>query len=204
MKHIIGRQGIFCGFVSLVIILACLCGDYLTLTYFNSRLGRALADSLTHGTIAGLSWYGVQVFLREPFSLEEVIASVVIGSAIDIDHFIEGGSLSLQAAISLPHRPFLHNSLIPMSLWALSLMLATVMRRSKYLRVGSLFGLAFMSHHIRDAWRRGLWLGPLGSMSVSYHGYLLALALEPLALGALLNFLTKEVKIQSYSGHEIV
>nr|ACO15770.1 C5orf28 homolog [Caligus clemensi] len=98
------------------ILLTCLVGDYLTLYSLKTRLQRALVDSLTHGFVAGLSWFTAQAFMWEAPCGKEIVASWIIGSGIDVDHFIEGGSLSLKAATSLQTRPFLHNSLIPISL----------------------------------------------------------------------------------------
>lgn len=62
----------------------------------------------------------------------------------------------LQDAISLHHRPFLHTTTWPLAL----LVLWYYCRESLYL---PMLLVAILSHHLRDAVRRGLWFWPVGS-----------------------------------------
>ncbi len=74
----------------------------------------------------------------------------------------------LQEAVSLNRRSFLHCSTIPLVVWLLSLALNRVFGHPEVERLGCIFLVAFLSHHIRDAWRRGFWLAPLGHLHVPY------------------------------------
>lgn len=73
----------------------------------------------------------------------------------------------LQAATSLPRRPFAHAStLIPVGALLLHLLLnCTKLSNSApaFSALPAIFAVGVFSHHVRDAERRGLWLWPLGS-----------------------------------------
>ena len=68
-----------------------------------------------------------------------------------------------QDALSLPSRPFLHcSTLIP--IFTTSLYFVQKLLDFRILRhVHWIFLIAWCSHHLRDALRRGLWLYPWGS-----------------------------------------
>lgn len=69
--------------------------------------------------------------------------------------------LCFQDAIHLSRRPPFHNSgiivIVVMSCWLLSAW------RVELETVGLMFLTSWLSHHLRDANRRGLWLYPFGS-----------------------------------------
>jgi hypothetical protein len=60
-----------------------------------------------------------------------------------------------QDAVSLPQRPFLHCSTLPLLLLLLLLVWRVV--TGNLLRLGLLLFSSLFSHHLRDATRRGLW-----------------------------------------------
>lgn len=124
------------------------------------HLVRAACDNAAHAAVAAATWIAVRVVApnvpREPtlstFLTPEAAIAAIAGSAIDLDHFIAAGSLSLRAATGLRRRPFAHSTafvLVAPSLalaagatWTLAVLLAT----------------AVASHQARDALRRGFWL----------------------------------------------
>ena len=103
--------------------------------------------------------------------------------ALDGDHFLAAGSLRLSAALSLPGRPFGHSLLF-------------VLAASAALRAGgsacglppwawAVCAVAWCSHLLRDALRRGLWLWPLPhTQPLPMLLYLAACAAVPLLVKA--------------------
>ncbi len=109
-------------FVSSVgVILLCLLGDYL-LQEWNSlcdlfhfvhcpliRAGsKALMDNLVHAIVAGWCWLNVWLLDRLTEKWNRVIAlqvvcCTVLGSLLDMDHFIQAGSLNIHVS-TLPFR----------------------------------------------------------------------------------------------------
>ncbi len=114
----------------------------------------------------------------------ELLLSASIGSLIDLDHFISAKSLRLIDAISLNERPFLHNSL---NLFCINVLLFFVLyfggSTDKYMSWSLLVYLAWFSHHIRDANRRGLWLGSVyTTQPVRTSVYVLVILIQPLII----------------------
>eukprot|EP00047_Mylnosiga_fluctuans_P010073 m.14477 g.14477 ORF g.14477 m.14477 type:complete len:204 (+) comp2938_c0_seq2:256-867(+) len=136
---------------------------------------RALVDSGAHALTAGWQW----LLLSRIAPLERVsgppylLLACVLGSVLDADHFIAARSLSLKAAVSQPQRPLLHATpIVAIPLLALVLIASRMRPRLQWLPCMAL--AAWLSHHVRDAYRRGLWLWPLshGSLPVPYPAYL--------------------------------
>ena len=142
---------------------------------------RAVADNLTHGVIAGWCWINVLLGQRgdDKASVGVAQASVgaVLGSFIDLDHFV--------FAKSRDHRPYAHNTLLVLSA---TISIYLVLRSMPCLRnaltreLHLVFFFACMSHHLRDANRRGLWLGPLSTPPISRKMYISIIVLLPLVL----------------------
>lgn len=95
---------------------------------------------------------------QRPFQellLASSLAAGAVACALDADHFIMARSLSLSAATSLASRPFGH-AVAWIAAVSLPLSLVSV-------PWGVLVVIAWGSHQLRDALRRGLWLWPGGS-----------------------------------------
>lgn len=103
----------------------------------------AVADVLFHMLVALLLLLPARFVGKWPIST--AIAAAVVAGLIDFDHFIAAGALSVQAAISLPARPWSH-SLLFAALLALLLYLAS--RKSWVVLVVL---VALVSHVLRDA-----------------------------------------------------
>lgn len=161
-----------------------------------THIWRILLDSYCHSMIAGLIWLAstlstkVQedrgLYKRNSSFIDvyrslgnsgEVMLSMLIGSAVDVDHFIAAGSPSLAAATHLPSRPWGHSVLVcaVFALAAWALMNAAVKLQQRFgtpwfsgvltnataQRVALLTFSAYIAHLLRDSVRRGMWLGTL-------------------------------------------
>jgi hypothetical protein len=83
----------------------------------------------------------------------------------------------VQAAVTLPSRPPFHNATL-MVLVTIAVGVCSLYQT--WLDPG-MFACAWISHHLRDGTRRGLWLAPFGSTSpLPSWLYLTAVALLPL------------------------
>lgn len=104
------------------------------------------------------------------------LGALLIGSLLDLDHFISANSFSLYDASHLGiHRPFGH---------ALLFIIAASCIASVFFQNGRRFGLVMfaclLSHQLRDSIRRGLWLYPFPSTNpVPYFVYLICLVMIP-------------------------
>ncbi|KAL5457297.1 hypothetical protein EMCRGX_G034545 [Ephydatia muelleri] len=89
--------------------------------------------------------------------LAHIAVCMLMASSIDIDHFVAARSLSLKDAQNLQHRPFLHNTTLVLVV-TLVLCLAQWVFCSSYYNCpffAAMFFLSTISHHLRDATRRG-------------------------------------------------
>ena len=93
----------------------------------------------------------------------------------------------LQAAVSLPNRPFLHCSSIPFIIFIATSVFAVLSRNNLVFRGGLLIFSCIFSHHLRDASRRGLWFYGLPTVQVPYTAYILLELLLPLLYRSLIN-----------------
>lgn len=172
-----------------VLLLLLVIGDYFIfdsphlvtpisqLSGFSQRLIRALMDNATHTLVGLISWF---IIVYPKVSTGELLAVGFFSSIIDIDHFISAKSFSLIDAISLPTRPFLHNTItlvcINCAIWGLLAVFAPAR-----LDWSLIFFISWFSHHVRDANRRGLWLGRVYSTEpIKDHWYLAIIILLPL------------------------
>nr|CDS34101.1 hypothetical protein HmN_000562940 [Hymenolepis microstoma] len=179
-----------------------------------------LIETLAHAFTGASFWLVASLELPEPKSYRLMIISTFLASlaaiVVDIDHFIAAGSFSVKAARSLPGRPFLHWTGGPVLLLVLLLIgdyigrnfcsLLSYPPRPVLVAVWAII-VAWISHQMRDALRRGLWLWPppnhLLSPPECYSTPPLPLVSYSLALFTLLlpiHFTSQE--IFSFSGQE--
>lgn len=154
-------------------IFICLTGDYLVfqaLTDFQPLI-KAFSDNCVHGLIALTSWLMIEKSWLHGFFC------ALIAMMIDIDHFIQAGSFSLEDALALNQRPFLHNSTLPLILYIIVMFVScTVMGNPGVIKTyTNVIFVAFASHHLRDASRRGLWFQPwIQALPIAYPVYIFA------------------------------
>lgn len=168
---------------------------------------KAVLDNLVHGLVGFLSW-AVVIELDLASLIFPVVSSsegssktlsggpdpdvhlitcflsMVLAMIVDIDHFVMARSWRLKDALSLSGRPPFHcTTIIPVVVCS-SLLMSYHIRRRSICHCASfslLFVTAWLSHHIRDAHRHGLWLWPLGSTPpLPYSVYISAILLLPL------------------------
>jgi hypothetical protein len=153
----------------LILVFICTIGDYFifdSLTIISmvnhgiglsQQLTRALLDNSAHSLVGIISWFLV-TYPR--WNFYELLLSGLVASLIDLDHFISAKSFHLIDAISLSSRPFLHNSL-NLLLANIFLLLIILYFAPSQQNICFLIFIAWFSHHVRDANRRGLWFGQI-------------------------------------------
>ncbi|KAL0809036.1 hypothetical protein ABMA28_012677 [Loxostege sticticalis] len=144
-----------------------LLGDYIVFKskYSSSFPFRALSDSVVH---AGVGLFSSLLFFTRDHSLTSniciynVTLCTIASSVIDIDHFFVAKSIYLKDLSGLNQRGVFHCT----TFW---LLLTTILLSYTYFykHVDAYIStwmlvVAFTSHHIRDANRRGLWCCPFG------------------------------------------
>ncbi|XP_036265321.1 transmembrane protein 267 [Pipistrellus kuhlii] len=123
---------------------------------------RALSDNAVHGVIGMWSW-AIVIGIKKKTDLREIFLAGFLASVIDVDHFLLARSLSLQAALTLPRRPFLHcSTLIPIVVLTLKATMHLFKLKDSWCFLPWMVFISWTSHHIRDGLRRGLWLCPFG------------------------------------------
>ncbi|XP_055845553.1 transmembrane protein 267 [Episyrphus balteatus] len=168
--------------LSTLVIITCLLGDnFVELT--QHPLLRALLDNATHAVIGALSGiaFVVQFYDRTSnlFGWLLIFICFSVSALIDVDHFVEARSWNLEDATNLLRRPFLHCTTIPMMLLVLFVCTASL----NYFKTSLILGVlicAFVTHHTRDAVRRGYWMCPFGQTDPIPHlFYILTTILTP-------------------------
>lgn len=170
--------------------LVSLAGDHLLL-HCQAGLVKAVSDSATHACVGLLSWlltiYQTSILSTIRANWTELVVATFLAAVIDVDHFIEAGSFSLKAAVSLPRRPFLHCTSIPVLVLIAATLVATFLKNNLIFRFGLLIFSCIFSHHLRDASRRGLWFYGLPTVAVPYTLYLGLELLLPLLYRTILK-----------------
>lgn len=173
------------------------------------QVAALLLDSCVHGSVAAAMWAATLLLaphaalggstmsapvllaaapaqttaaLLPPPWLQSAAIAGVVAMALDADHFIAAGSLSVRGAMTLSSRPFGH---------ALAFTVA-VAATCRWLWPRSLAWLmvcvALGSHIMRDAPKRGLWMWPgPHTPRLPYAVYVATVAVAPLLLAAWLR-----------------
>eukprot|EP01137_Pigoraptor_chileana_P006369 Opistho-2@50658 len=167
----------------------CVCADWLVEN--RPRLSTrvwAPFDTAVHGVVAAAVWFLGHCSSGDRRALTgHVIACLFVACLMDLDHFIAAGSLKLEDALSLESRPFGH-SLIFAALVATPIYVIGRIRESSWrLSLPLAVFVSLFSHQLRDAWRRGLWLGWNVTIVVPYWAYVVGIVLLPLIVRWLLN-----------------
>lgn len=210
VNHIINVNKLW---LSLFLGLACVMGDNFVFFARGTKLAEALADNATHGLVGALSALIIVLEFSDRLTLTEqkmlIGVGFLVASGIDVDHFIAARSMRLkvykiyfqiffkgscinvyllkQDATNLSSRPFLHCSNIPFVI--LLVFLCCITFKSFRLNLWIIVILtAFVTHHIRDATRRGLWIQPYGhTPPIPYAVYIVLTMATPLVAIWLMN-----------------
>ncbi|XP_015183827.1 PREDICTED: transmembrane protein C5orf28 [Polistes dominula] len=165
-------------------------GD-MCLKYVENTMARAILDNLTHAIVGGLVWILILVLFKKSLAqhLCSIIFSFILSSFIDIDHFLTARSWKLSDAITLNKRPFLHCTTIPILLWVILILNSIIFNCPKLNESAWIISASFLSHHIRDGTRRGLWFCPFGSTQpIPYYIYISISMALPYILYWLMQF----------------
>ncbi|KXJ27108.1 Transmembrane protein C5orf28-like [Exaiptasia diaphana] len=162
--------------------LLCIGIDYLVFRHFVKKNDyiRALLDNFGHGLIAAVSWLVVSGIRRE--SVIQAVCCAAMSSGLDIDHFVMAKSLKIKDANSLHTRPPLHTTtIVPILTPILQVWCGQNIHCLQELPY--MFVVAVLSHHLRDAQRRGLWFWPVGSTPPLPYGiYIICVILLPMVV----------------------
>jgi len=147
--------------------LLCIVGDRL-LTDNHAAWTRAFIDSTTHGAVALLSWMAVLGRSCSADGVRQSFLCALVAMLVDADHFLAAGSLRLKDALSLSSRPPFHNSslilILFVSLYTVPYIIGYAGDPDSLVsHLPWIVLVALLSHHVRDATRRGLWFWPFGS-----------------------------------------
>lgn len=193
-------------YVTILLGLVAVIGDYIVL-HSKIHIFQAVFDNATHAIIAGLSWFLVCICCRKYnyTGLIEVAISAICASLIDLDHFIVARSFHLevqkltiyhefiifnffQDAVKIEGRPLLHCSTFPLLFGVFLLLLHRVIQHNLILNSSLIILTVFVSHHTRDATRRGYWFYPLGSTPpLPYTIYVIITCIFPFLIVILYN-----------------
>lgn len=163
-------------------------GDFLLAREYEKLTFRMITDSLTHGLVGFFSW-AIVIDLRPLTStpwvkgLFQCMICMGLAMFVDVDHVIMARSLNPHDLISLPHRPHFHATTIIIPIATILWVLGDVYKDSFFSILCPIFVTAWLSHHIRDATRRGLWFPPFGSTPpLSPSLYVIILMIFPLIM----------------------
>ena len=159
---------------------------------------RAVADSLAHALVSGLLWATVEALLLDnplhPRSIIRIVIAMVASSALDVDHFIAAGSMSIEDAANLDKRPYLHSIVVALFAVAVIHMLSLNLGLYQSFRLPFIMICAVLSHLLRDAVRRGLWFWPLDlTIPVCFSCYIIIVLLLPWPVATIVS------KIEAYA-----
>ncbi|CAG5119872.1 unnamed protein product [Candidula unifasciata] len=155
-----------------LIVVTCICGDYLLLLVSdtdwlgNGHIVRSVIDSSIHAIVSVLVWAVVENFehLNDFRKWQNCACCAVLAVAVDTDHFLAAGSLDFRKALNLTKRPCFHNTSLILAVVALCLIMRQYIPALKMFSV--MFLSSWLSHHLRDAGHRGLWVFPFGHTPV--------------------------------------
>ncbi|KAK3925774.1 Transmembrane protein 267 [Frankliniella fusca] len=176
-----------------LLVVIAITGDCAVRLQQDNEVRRALSDNATHAAIGFFTWFNMMAHLG---SMTPSMAKVfmqsflcaLLSSAVDVDHFIAARSVHLKDATKLQNRPFLHCTSAPLLVFSLIYISAIYCNNIKLLTFAWILLAAFLSHHIRDAARRGFWFYPLGSTPPLGTGLYLALTASfPILLSLVIN-----------------
>eukprot|EP00050_Salpingoeca_kvevrii_P009861 m.5235 g.5235 ORF g.5235 m.5235 type:complete len:216 (+) comp2491_c0_seq1:67-714(+) len=151
-----------------------------------SKFAWALFDNGVHAAIAAYIWWRCSPTRALRQRAAEALFCAAASSCIDADHFFAARSLHLGDALALgTERPPLHSTLVLALIVLVAAAIARVLPAQT--NIGSaaravpwMLSVAFFTHHLRDAYRRGFWLYPLPfTVPIRRSTYLVVLAILP-------------------------
>ncbi|KAG6463782.1 transmembrane protein 267 [Manduca sexta] len=155
-------------FLTSLLITTAIFGDYVVFNskYSNSQVFRAFSDTFVHGILGGLSsvvFFNYDNSLNFHSYITYIIFCTVVSSLIDIDHVIAAWSLQWKDITNAKQRGIFHAT----TFWLIVVLILTlygyVIKKQSLYTLSAILLVSALSHHLRDANRRGIWMPPLGS-----------------------------------------
>ncbi|CAG9790631.1 unnamed protein product [Diatraea saccharalis] len=142
-------------------------GDFLVFrsNFTNSQVIRAVTDNLVHAIIGCLS---AMIFFNHETNLTRqachlnIAFCTMLSSFIDVDHFLVARSLHLKDLFGLKQRGILHCTTTWLIITAILYIYSYIYNKNNIHVATWMIFIAYTTHHLRDANRRGLWLYPFG------------------------------------------
>ncbi|KAM3955043.1 transmembrane protein 267-like [Aphomia sociella] len=141
-------------------------GDYVVFKskFSQSQVFRACSDSVVHASIGFLS--AILFFSRENLMSTSCIFNIAfctfMSSFIDVDHIFVARSLQWKDMTNLKQRGIFHCTTFWLIITTFLLSYSYIYKKNNIHVLSWMLIVAFTSHHIRDANRRGLWIYPFG------------------------------------------
>ncbi|XP_026755800.2 transmembrane protein 267 [Galleria mellonella] len=161
--------------LTLSIFATAFIGDYVVFKskFSHSQIFRACSDSLVHASIGFLS--SVLFFshenLMDSSSMFNIAICTFMSSFIDVDHIFVARSLQWKDLTNLKQRGIFHCTTFWLVLTTSLLIYSYIYKKIHIYVITWMLIVAYTSHHIRDANRRGLWLYPYGH-TPPFHKYI--------------------------------
>ena len=199
--------------ILIVLVLSvAIVGDCLVDVFTSHSLLKCISDNGTHFMIAVISWIFIEETNLSSIPLGSLLLCGMMASIIDLDHFIAARSFSihvscflvaffcissfqlffkhLQEATSLPFRPILHWTTLPMTFFIFLVILAFALHSINLYKLAWMILTALGTHHLRDGYRRGIWMYPLPSIPpFPYSIYLIGLVAIMMCFNYVMNHL---------------
>jgi len=160
----------------ILVLLVAVVGDGFVDLFTSHKLFKCISDNGTHFLIAILSWMFIEEIDFSTIPVGSLLLCGMMASVIDLDHFVAARSFNIHEATSLSFRPILHWTTLPVTCFVFLVILALILYSLNLYTFAWMFLTAFITHHWRDGYRRGLWIYPLPSIPpFSYSIYLIGL-----------------------------
>lgn len=185
-----------------LLLMVTVCGDLIVFKskYSESQIYRAYTDSLTHasiGCISAIIFFTYDINIRRPTSIYNVIICTVLSSFIDVDHFFMARSFNIKDFVNLK-RGIFHCTSFGLLISAILYLISYYMKNQEILLWNFMLIIAYSSHHVRDANRRGLWFYPYGhTRPLSYYFYVFLICALPHTFAYLYMYL--KLNFKSYT-----
>ncbi|XP_045509092.1 transmembrane protein 267 [Colias croceus] len=172
-------------FLSVSIFVTAFIGDYIVFDtrYSNALIYRALTDNFIHASIGFLSalLFFVNIDVTRQAWLYNVIFCTIVSSFIDIDHFIAAKSIHFKDLTTLKQRGFLHCTTLWIIITSILFIYSYMYKKLNIYILTFMLTIAYTSHHIRDANRRGIWIYPYGhTQPIPKYIYISLLSILPM------------------------
>lgn len=148
----------------ILVVIVAIVGDCLVDLFTSHQLLKCISDNSTHLFIAVISWMFIEELDFSVILFGSPLLCGMMASFVDLDHFVAARSFTIHEATSLSFRPILHWTTLPVTFFVFLVILALAVHSVKLYKFAWFILTAFGTHHLRDGYRRGIWIHPLPSI----------------------------------------